>query len=163
MLTLTSYSLIICADHDGAEPSANSVAAANLLRLSHLLDRPEWREEACEVFGAFCDQLDKHPVAMPEMVCAHMLLQAAPRQVGRSPLCFISKGRGERYVGMGVLGIASSVCRLLLFLIVCSVCWSQFCFIVKGRGERNVCEEDGVGVLGIVSFVCRLLLCFVGK
>ncbi len=57
-------------DHDGAEPSANSVAAMNLARLSRILDRPDFQELASRVIGVFHEQLERMPVGLPQMLCA---------------------------------------------------------------------------------------------
>ncbi|MGH0144932.1 UNVERIFIED_CONTAM: hypothetical protein FKN15_004373 [Acipenser sinensis] len=59
-------------DHsgDGAEPSANSVSALSLLRLSHYTGRGEWAERSRHILAAFSDRLIKIPIALPEMVRA---------------------------------------------------------------------------------------------
>ena len=44
-------------DYDGAEPSPNSVAAMNLLRLWQMTDRKEWRDKANAIFTAQAAQL----------------------------------------------------------------------------------------------------------
>ncbi|MCJ8738530.1 hypothetical protein PDJAM_G00036840 [Pangasius djambal] len=55
-------------DQDGAEPSANSVSAMNLLRLSHLTGKQEWMQRSQQLLTAFSDRLLKVPVALPDMV-----------------------------------------------------------------------------------------------
>jgi uncharacterized protein YyaL (SSP411 family) len=67
--------------YDGAEPSANSVAALNLLRLSSMLDRADWRERAKLTLKAFGRQLLQDPSGMPQMVVALAWLHAKPRQI----------------------------------------------------------------------------------
>jgi uncharacterized protein YyaL (SSP411 family) len=67
--------------YDGAEPSGNSIAALDLLRLSWLLDRPEWRERAGGIVRAASPYLERAPHAVPQMLQALDLLQAAPVQV----------------------------------------------------------------------------------
>ncbi|RXN01241.1 hypothetical protein EOD39_7389 [Acipenser ruthenus] len=57
-------------DQDGAEPSANSVSALSLLRLSHYTGRGEWAERSRHILAAFSDRLIKIPIALPEMVRA---------------------------------------------------------------------------------------------
>ncbi|XP_056285217.1 spermatogenesis-associated protein 20 isoform X3 [Pseudoliparis swirei] len=59
-------------DQDGAEPSANSVSASNLLRLSHYCGRGAWLQRARQLLAAFSDRLTKVPIALPEMVQALM-------------------------------------------------------------------------------------------
>jgi len=68
-------------DYDGAEPSPNSIAALNLLRLAEMLDRKEWRERAEKTLRAFSPQLAKSPTAMPQMVVALDWLRAEPKQI----------------------------------------------------------------------------------
>ncbi|KAG7491692.1 hypothetical protein MATL_G00006850 [Megalops atlanticus] len=55
-------------DQDGAEPSANSVASMNLLRLSHYTGRQEWAQHSQQLLAAFSDRLVKVPIALPDMV-----------------------------------------------------------------------------------------------
>jgi uncharacterized protein YyaL (SSP411 family) len=67
--------------YDGAEPSANSVAALNLLRLSSMLDRADWRERARKTLRAFGQQLMQAPSGMPQLVVALGWLHAKARQI----------------------------------------------------------------------------------
>ena len=67
-------------DQDGAEPSPNSVAASNLIRLAAFLDqksapRPE------DIFRTFTEMLSQHPVGLPEMLCAFIQHSQTPKQV----------------------------------------------------------------------------------
>ncbi|XP_003961423.3 spermatogenesis-associated protein 20 [Takifugu rubripes] len=59
-------------DQDGAEPSANSVSAFNLLRLSEYTGKQEWLQKSERLLAAFTDRLTKVPIALPEMVRALM-------------------------------------------------------------------------------------------
>ena len=68
-------------DYDGAEPSPNSVAALNLVRLSQMLDRKEWHERAEKTLRDFSPQLGKAPSAMPQMLVALDWLRAKPKQI----------------------------------------------------------------------------------
>ncbi len=56
--------------YDGAEPSGNSVAILNLLRLATLVGLPDWRDVAERALMAFSTVLDQQPVAMPNMASA---------------------------------------------------------------------------------------------
>ncbi|MEJ2007353.1 MAG: thioredoxin domain-containing protein [Acidobacteriota bacterium] len=67
--------------YDGAEPSANSVAAMNLLRLAEMANRPAWREKAHKVFLAFSRQIEQTPESVPEMIAAADFALSRPRQV----------------------------------------------------------------------------------
>ena len=57
-------------DHDGAEPSPNSIATLNLLRISQMANNNEWRELAEKSIRAFEKRLLETPQAMPQMVVA---------------------------------------------------------------------------------------------
>jgi uncharacterized protein len=57
-------------DHDGAEPSANSVAAMNLARLGRIFDRKEFQHAASRVLGAFHQALERMAAALPQMLAS---------------------------------------------------------------------------------------------
>jgi uncharacterized protein YyaL (SSP411 family) len=54
-------------DYDGAEPSANSVAAANLLRLGAMFPGGRWREQAEALLRDYGERLRGAPMALPLM------------------------------------------------------------------------------------------------
>jgi len=68
-------------DHDGAEPSANSVAAMNLARLARIFDRDEFQDAAERVLGAFHAALDRMPAALPQMLAALDATVTKPVQI----------------------------------------------------------------------------------
>lgn len=68
-------------DYDGAEPSANSVAALNCLRLAQLLGRDDLRERAEAILDVFGHRLQHAPHAMPELLCAKMYTQEPPLHI----------------------------------------------------------------------------------
>uniref|UniRef100_A0A8C1N2R6 Spermatogenesis associated 20 n=1 Tax=Cyprinus carpio TaxID=7962 RepID=A0A8C1N2R6_CYPCA len=68
-------------DQDGAEPSANSVSAMNLLRLSHLTGRQDWIQRSQQLLTAFSDKLIKVPVALPDMVRSVMAQHYTLKQI----------------------------------------------------------------------------------
>jgi uncharacterized protein YyaL (SSP411 family) len=68
-------------DHDGAEPSANSITALNLFRLAEICGRPDLRRSAERILAAFAGRLSAAPVAMPQMLVAWLWSRASPRQV----------------------------------------------------------------------------------
>ncbi|KAA8581077.1 hypothetical protein FQN60_002658, partial [Etheostoma spectabile] len=72
-----------CSDpnQDGAEPSANSVSASNLLRLSHYAGRQEWLQRSQQLLAAFSDRLTRVPIALPEMVQALMAQHYTLKQI----------------------------------------------------------------------------------
>jgi uncharacterized protein YyaL (SSP411 family) len=75
-------------DHDGAEPSANSVASMNLTRLSRIFNRQEFRNSAAGIIGAFHATLDRMAVALPQMLAA---LDSAVRE----PVQVVVAGRRD--------------------------------------------------------------------
>ncbi|XP_067285380.1 spermatogenesis-associated protein 20 [Pseudorasbora parva] len=68
-------------DQDGAEPSANSVSAMNLLRLSHFTGRQDWMQRSQELLIAFSDRLTKVPIALPDMVRSVMAQHYTLKQI----------------------------------------------------------------------------------
>jgi uncharacterized protein YyaL (SSP411 family) len=68
-------------DHDGAEPSANSVAAMNLARLARIFDRREFQHSAARIVGAFHPALDRMPAALPQMLAALDASITEPMQI----------------------------------------------------------------------------------
>ncbi len=68
-------------DHDGAEPSANSITALNLLRLAEICSRPDLRRSAERILDAFAGRLVAGPAAMPQMLVAGLRAKLHPRQV----------------------------------------------------------------------------------
>jgi len=57
-------------DYDSAEPSPNSLAALNLLRLGHMLARDDLRAKGEKVLKLFGKSLEDHPFSVPVMVSA---------------------------------------------------------------------------------------------
>ena len=68
-------------DHDGAEPSANSVAAMNLIRLSRIWGWADFESAATRAISSFQEMLDPHPAAMPQMLSAADALLSDPLQI----------------------------------------------------------------------------------
>ena len=68
-------------DHDGAEPSANSVAALNLARLADMLQREDLRERSQRVLRGFAATLERSPAELPLMLNAVAWHQGKPAQI----------------------------------------------------------------------------------
>ncbi len=66
-------------DYDGAEPSANSVAARNLLRLAVWFPEQAWRERAAQLLAGFGERLRGAPFALPLMAAMLEPATAAER------------------------------------------------------------------------------------
>ena len=68
-------------DYDGAEPSPNSVAVLNLLRLSQMSGNQEWAEMAERTLQAFQGRLRASPPSMPQMMVAVDFYLDKPKQI----------------------------------------------------------------------------------
>jgi uncharacterized protein len=68
-------------DYDGAEPSPNSVAAMNLLRLWQMTDRRELRDRADRTFRAQAAQLTRVGANLPQMAVALSFSMSKPKQI----------------------------------------------------------------------------------
>jgi len=68
-------------DYDGAEPSGNSIAILNLLRLAQITGRAGFRASAERALAAFASRLAIAPVALPAMLTACEFFLAEPRQI----------------------------------------------------------------------------------
>jgi uncharacterized protein YyaL (SSP411 family) len=76
-------------DYDGAEPSGNSVAAMNLLRLARFTNRSSFRQSAERTLAAFASRLAATPAALPQMLAACEWLLGEPREI------ILVGGRGD--------------------------------------------------------------------
>jgi uncharacterized protein YyaL (SSP411 family) len=67
--------------YDGAEPSPNSVAAMNLLRIWQVTEDDTARVRAVKTISTFGSQLNKTPETMPAMMSAYDALTSVQRQI----------------------------------------------------------------------------------
>jgi uncharacterized protein YyaL (SSP411 family) len=67
--------------YDGVEPSPNSVAAMNLLRLWQISDQESYKDKANKTLVAFGAGLEQRPEAMPYMMSALDFSLAKHRQI----------------------------------------------------------------------------------
>jgi uncharacterized protein YyaL (SSP411 family) len=67
-------------DFDGAEPSANSVSALNLLRLSRMLHQEHYANRAKDIFSTFSAASQNAPATAPQMLAALQFSRSKPRQ-----------------------------------------------------------------------------------
>jgi hypothetical protein len=77
----TSLALRLKDSDDGAEPSGNSVAALNLLRLAQFTCRDDFRECAARIFYSFAGTMNDAPGALPLMLAAFGYSLAPPKQI----------------------------------------------------------------------------------
>jgi uncharacterized protein YyaL (SSP411 family) len=68
-------------DYDGAEPSGNSIALLDLLRLAHITGRAEFREAAGRALNALMPKMSSQPVAVPQMLVALDYSLAPKREI----------------------------------------------------------------------------------
>jgi hypothetical protein len=68
-------------DYDGAEPSGNSIAILNLLRLGQMTGARAFRDVAEKALAAFAGRLIAAPIALPQMCAALEYARAAPIEV----------------------------------------------------------------------------------
>jgi uncharacterized protein YyaL (SSP411 family) len=68
-------------DYDGAEPSGNSIAVLNLLRLAQMTDRPDFRASAARALEAFGSRMVAAPVGVPQMLVAYEFSISKPKQI----------------------------------------------------------------------------------
>ena len=68
-------------DDDEAEPSGNSVAACNLLRLAQMTDRKDFRDSADRLLGALAKRIEAQPGNSPQMLAAYEFSLSKPKQV----------------------------------------------------------------------------------
>ncbi len=76
-----SIALRLKEDYDGAEPSANSVAVHNLLRLGHVTGDPAMRARIERTFTLFAPRIDSMPRAVPMMLAALSAWHAGIQQI----------------------------------------------------------------------------------
>jgi len=68
-------------DYDGAEPSANSVAALNLLRLSRMIGDSVAAEKASRIFDLSAPLLEGMPASVPQLLVALSYSLSPGRQI----------------------------------------------------------------------------------
>ena len=69
------------ASSDGAEPTGNSVAAHNLLRLGQLRNDPKWQQMAHRLIESFSEVINSYPPALPLMLTTWQHINANPSQI----------------------------------------------------------------------------------
>jgi uncharacterized protein YyaL (SSP411 family) len=77
----SSLVLRVKEDYDGAEPSGNSIAILNLLRLGRITGDDQYGATAEKALGAFGRKLAAGPTALPQMLVSAMYSLAVPRQI----------------------------------------------------------------------------------
>ncbi len=68
-------------DYDGAEPSANSVSAMNLLRAWQITGDDVWRRRAEDTFRALSGRVTRSGTAVPQLMSALAFRESTPKQI----------------------------------------------------------------------------------
>lgn len=148
-------------DYDGAEPSANSVAALNLLRLAAMTDNEAHAARANELLDTFRANLEQGGVTVPQMLVALDFAGAKPTQV---VLAVRSSAEADAGSG-GLSGVLSAVDRLMKELHRRFVPRKVVLLADGGEGQawlaervefiKSVAPVDGLPT----AFVCENFVC----
>ncbi len=68
-------------DYEGAQPTGNSVAALNLLRLAQMIGNEKYQQKGVKTISTFADPLQKYPMGMPQMLVALDFQLKKPKQI----------------------------------------------------------------------------------
>ena len=97
----SSLVMRIKVDDDEAEPSGNSVAAGNLLRLAQMTDRKDFHDSADRLLHALAKRIEAQPGASPQMLAAYEFSLSKPKQivlVGTTGLPVLLRELNSRFV-----------------------------------------------------------------
>jgi len=97
----SSLVMRIKVDDDEAEPSGNSVAASNLLRLAQMTDRKDFHDSADRLLRALAKRVEAQPGASPQMLAAYEFSLSKPKQivlVGTAGLPVLLRELNSRFV-----------------------------------------------------------------
>jgi len=102
-------------DHDGAEPSSNSISALNLLRLHKLTNTSTFKSKAEDILKLFHVRLGQAPVSMPAMVDAFLFhLQDGPFLVfNADEISFVSEVRRHFFPFVTLVGLEKNVDNII--------------------------------------------------
>jgi hypothetical protein len=132
-------------DYDGAEPSANSVAAMNLLRLARFTNRSDFRESAERTLAAFASRLVAAPAALPQMLAACEWLLGEPHEIilvgghGDADTQALLRTLHSRFVpNRVILLVDSPEARRTLAARIPSI---EFMEKIDGRASAYVCRN----------------------
>ena len=136
--------------YDGAEPSENSVAIRNLVRLAFMLDQPARREKALRALRAFAGELERAPIALPQMLVALDAARGKPAQI-------VIAGRPDAEDTRALLAIVRAHAKPTSVVLLADggagqrflgsrVSFYESVFPIDGRATVYVCE----------NFACQL-------
>lgn len=125
--------LLLLVDQDGAEPSANSVSAHNLLRLHGFTGHKDWMDKCVHLLTAFSERMRRVPVALPEMVRALSAQQESLKQVGRWSICGLRLRAGGKLVMKQSVSGVPGLSPKLTFICVAVTCEVRGLHFVEWR------------------------------
>ena len=129
-------------DDDEAEPSGNSVAASNLLRLAQMTDRKDFHDSADRLLRALSKRIEAQPGASPQMLAAYEFSLSKPKQVvlvGREGLPVLLHELNSRFVPHKIVLLVdtgSSRKALAAYLPVIETMTEK-----EGKATAYVCEN----------------------
>jgi uncharacterized protein YyaL (SSP411 family) len=133
-------------DYDGAEPSGNSIAVLNLLRLARITENPAYHTEAEKALNAFGSRIKSAPTGVPQMLVTAMYSIATPKQivlVGPEPGPFLKAIHSRFLPNHTVLLIDSDEARQTLGAFMPAL---NDMTTIEGKTTAYVCE----------NFACQL-------
>ncbi len=131
-------------DYDGAEPSGNSIAALNLLRLARMTGRQDYHDSADRVLAAFASRISAAPAGVPQMLAALEFRIAKPSQIvlvgeKHSPdLEELEREREDRFLPNTVVLLVDEESRSTLASWVPGIAEMRK---LDGRAAAYVCED----------------------
>ena len=136
-------------DYDGAEPSGNSVAVSNLLRLAAITGSDDLRESAERAFSALASQTADAPVSSPGLLAAREWAVAPRREIvfagakGSAAMHALLREVHKRYLPGRVILMAEAPDGGRLAALAP---WLREMREIDGRPAAYVCE----------NYACRL-------
>jgi hypothetical protein len=142
-------------DHDGAEPSPNSIAAANLLRLAAIFAPHDMlgssevgrvgpnapglsshRDRALRTIGALRERWSAAPHVLPEMLCAIERALEPPRQ-----LVFVGDPAAPDFQALAAVARERAGPRRALIHAGPGLPWTAAMTPREGRASAYLCED----------------------
>jgi hypothetical protein len=135
---------------DMAEPSPNSVAALNLLRISYLFDQGDARERAEKTMKVFAKQIENAPVSAPQMLVALSWSRSKPKQI-------VIAGKADDAVTQAMVREVHQHFVPHWLLILADGNAGQQFFAKRVEFMKSVTETDGKPTVYVCeNFVCQL-------
>jgi uncharacterized protein YyaL (SSP411 family) len=132
-------------DYDGAEPSGNSVAVLNLLRLARMTGEARFQQSAERALAAFGSRLAATPSALPQMLAACEFLIRKPREIVLAG----ERGAPDTHALMRALFVRFDPNRVALLVdsdetrsrLAAGIREIEFMHTIDGRASAYVCRD----------------------